>query len=404
MGALLLVDLDQFKYVNDALGHVVGDDLLKLVAQRLAANVRPQDIVARFGGDEFSVLLTDVGRKEAAAACAELVKRVQEEPFVVGGRSLSLRCSVGATMIRGTRAPATLLSQADMACHQAKASNRNQFQFYKTSSSEVAEMNADAAWLQDIQAALKTDAFVLHYQPIVEIGSRRTAYYEVLLRKRGGGRELVAPGAFIPAATRLGLMTELDQWVVRHALRTLGEVRGSRSDVRFTLNVSGSTFERPDFFDYLENELRCSGVPPNAIVIEITEQIAVRNLGATARQMAALVDRGCGFAIDDFGSGYCSYNYLKELPVAFVKIDGSFVVNLAGDPVDQKIVGAISEVATATGCKTIAEHVENHRTLRLLERLGDTYPQGYFLGKPSARVGDERFAAATLRPPRRRAN
>ncbi len=386
--ALLLVDLDQFKYVNESVGHAVGDGLLKLVAERLVASVKPQDIVARFGGDEFALLLTDVNKKEAETRCAELVRRVQDEPFVEGGHSFNVRCGIGVAMIRGTHGPASLLSQADMACHHAKANGCNQFHFYNTSSKEVAEMTADADWFQKLQTALNTDAFMLHYQPIVDIRTQETAYYEVLLRMLVDGRVFASPAAFIPAATRLGLMAELDQWVIRHALRSLAELRAARGDIRFTVNVSGGTFERPDFSAFLQTQARDSGVPLDAIVIEITEQAAVRNLTTAAAQMAELVESGCRFAIDDFGSGYCSYTYLKALPVAFVKIDGSFIVNLAADVVDQKIVAAISDVATATRCQTIAEHVENRDTLRLLGKLGIGYAQGYFLGKPSASIQD----------------
>jgi diguanylate cyclase (GGDEF)-like protein len=405
--ALLLIDLDQFKYVNGTLGHTGGDSLLKLVAERLVTSVRPQDTVARFGGDEFAVLLRDVSKLEAAAACFDVVERMQDRPFVEGGRSFNVRCSIGVAMIRGARGPASLLSRADMACRHAKASGGNRFHFYQTSSRELAEMAADADWLQKLQTALKTDGFVLHYQPIVNIRTRETMYYEVLVRMLIDG-ELVPPATFMPAATRLGLMAELDQWVLRHALRNLAELRAAHGDVRLTVNVSGSTFERVDFFSYLQTEARASGVPLDAVVIEITEQIAVRNLSAAATRMAELVKGGCRFAIDDFGSGYCSYAYLKQLPVAFVKIDGSFIVNLAADIVDRKIVAAIREVAVATGCETIAEHVENVETLRLLAKLGITYGQGYLLGTPSPSVEDASGPAPVAathrrRPSRRRA-
>ncbi|HJR70475.1 MAG TPA: EAL domain-containing protein, partial [Gammaproteobacteria bacterium] len=401
VSALLLVGVDQFKHVNDSLGHTVGDGLLKLVAETLVASVRPQDTVARFCGDEFVVLLRDVSNEETAATCAELVKRVQDRPFVEQGRSFSVRCSVGAAMIRGACEPASLLSRADMACRLAKTNGGNQFRFYLTTSQEVAEMAADAYWLEKLRTALKTDGFVLHYQPIVKIRTQETMYYEVLLRMLVDG-ELESPATFIAAATRLGLMAELDQWVIRHALRSLAEQRAAHGDVRFTLNVSGSTFERADFFSYLQSEARASGVPLDAIVIEITEQIAVRNLGAAATQMAELVERGCRFAIDDFGSGYCSYSYLKELPVAFVKIDGTFIVNLTADIVDRKIVAAISEIAAATFCETIAEHVENDETLRLLAKLGITYAQGYLLGRPSPSIEGACLPAPVAAKKRRR--
>jgi EAL domain-containing protein (putative c-di-GMP-specific phosphodiesterase class I) len=197
--------------------------------------------------------------------------------------------------------------------------------------------------------------------------------------------ELTFPAMFLPTAARLGLMVDLDRWVIRQALRNLAALRLARGDVRFTLNVSGSTFDRLDFFDYLETELRSTGVPLDAIVIEITEQTAMRDLTAAASRMKDLVSRGCRFAIDDFGSGYCSYNYLKSLPLSFVKIDGSFITNLAADRVDRAIVAAIADVAAAAECETIAEHVGDYETLRLVEQLGVAYAQGYYLGKPAAR-------------------
>jgi diguanylate cyclase (GGDEF)-like protein len=393
--ALLFVDLDQFKYINDSLSHGGGDRLLKLAAERLRAIVRPEDVVGRFGGDKFMVLLRRVAKKEAAAICREIVNGMQEESFSESGRSLNLRCSIGATMIRGSKTkPAKLLSRADTACYQAKSNGRNQFCFYKVASKEIAEIAADGNWWQRIQTALKQDAFVLHYQPIMNIRTRETACYEALLRMSTEEEELAFPGTFLPAAARLGLTVDIDHWVIRESLRSLAALRSVRGDTCFTLNVSGSTFDRPDFRRLLETELHATGVPFDAIIIEITEQIAMRDPVAAAAQMAALVERGCRFAIDDFGSGYCSYNYLKNLPVAFVKIDGSFIANLAEDTVDQRIVAAIAEVAAATDCETIAEHVKDYDTLRLLDGLGVSYAQGYFLGRPSAEV-----KAAAIRAP-----
>jgi len=405
--ALLFIDLDQFKYVNDSCGVVVGDRLLQLVAQRLQASARWGDVVARFGGDEYLMLLRDVDRKETAAICAALVGRMQGESFSEGRRSLNMRCSIGAVMIRGSKVtPPTLLRRAERACRLAKSNGGNQFCFWSVSSKEIAEMKADAGWFQKIQAALKEDAFALFYQPIVDIRTGKTAYHEVLLRMLIDDA-IVPPAIFLPAAARLGLVIDIDRWVIRQSLRCLAEVRAARGDIRFTLNVSGSTFDRAEFFSELETELKASGVPFDAIVIEITEQIAMRNLAAAAARMSDLAERGCRFAIDDFGSGYCSYSYLKELPVAFVKIDGSFIANVADDAIDRAIVGAIADVAAAAGCETIAEHVEDYGTLRLLDGLGVAYAQGYGLGKPSAQVTETalpaRLTAARRRSPARRA-
>jgi diguanylate cyclase (GGDEF)-like protein len=384
--ALLFLDLDQFKYLNDSCGHAVGDRLLKLAAERLQKSARPQDVVARFGGDEYVMLLRGVTEEAATEICAGLVGRIKEETFREGSLSFNMRCSIGAVMIRGDEVrSAQLLRRAEQACRQAKSNGRNQFCFWSVSSKEIAEMKADAVWSQKIQAALKRDSFVLFYQPIVDVRTGRTTHHEVLVRMLVDGR-IVAPGMFLPAAARLGLVVDIDRWVIRQSLRRLAELRAMRGDMRFTLNVSGSTFDRAEFFTEIETELEATGVPFDAIVIEITEQIAMRDIAAAAERMSALSERGCRFAIDDFGSGYCSYSYLKDLPVAFVKIDGRFIAHLADDTVDRAIVGAIAGVATAANCQTIAEHVEDYETLRLLEGLGVTYAQGFGLGRPSAEV------------------
>jgi diguanylate cyclase (GGDEF)-like protein len=385
--ALLFIDLDQFKYMNDSFGHAAGDRLLKLVAERLIASVRGGDVVARFGGDEFAVLLMEVSRKEAEAICAGLVKRMQDERFVEGTEAFEIRCSIGVTMIRGARVSAEdLLAQADMACHHAKAKGRNQFCFYKASNKEMNELAADGGWSQQIRRALKEDGFLLQYQPIVDIKTRETVCYEVLLRMLVDKQRLVMPSTFLPAAVRFGLMLEVDQWVVRHSLRCLAEFRATQRDIRLALNVSGTSIERPEFFTYLEEQIAANRIPHDALVLEITEQAAVRNMPAAARQIAELVARGCKFAIDDFGAGYSSYSYLKTLPVALVKIDGSFVTNLVEDAVDQRIVSAISQIAKAARTKTIAEHVNDYETFVLLGELGVDYAQGNLLGKPSAKL------------------
>jgi len=373
--------------MNDSFGHAAGDRLLKLVAERLVASVREGDIVARFGGDEFIVLLTDVSKKEGESICATLVKRMQDERFIEGTESFDVRCSIGVTMIRGARVTAEeLLAQADMACHHAKAKGRNQFCVYKASDKEMNEIAADGGWSQQIRRALKEDGFLLQYQPIVDIKTRETIYYEVLLRLLADKQRLVMPSTFLPAAVRFGLMLEIDEWVIRHALQRLAEFRAANNNIRFALNVSGSSIERPEFFKYIEEQAAANSVPLDALVIEITEQAAVRNMPAAARQIADLVARGCKFAIDDFGAGYSSYSYLKTLPVALVKIDGSFVTNVVADAIDQRIVSAISQIAKAARTKTIAEHVNDYDTFLLLGELGVDYAQGNLLGKPSTKL------------------
>jgi len=316
--------------------------------------------------------------------------RMREHRFDEGGDAFTIRCSIGITMIRGDHfSSAELLAQADLACHQAKTRGRNQFQFYKASSREMNEMAAEIGWSQQIQRALKDDNFVLHYQPIIDIHTGVPVYFEALLRMQTGPRKLIPPAAFLPAANRFGLMAEIDQWVIRNALQKLAEFRAKDETVQLTLNVSGSIFETPDPFKYIQEHLQRNSVPLDAIVLEITEQVAVLNVGNAAKQIAYLAEHGCKFAIDDFGAGHSSYKYLKNLPVDFVKIDGSFVSNLVEDFIDQRIVSSICEIARATDSKTIAEHVGNYETLELLRELGIDYAQGFYVGQPGARLKSE---------------
>jgi EAL domain-containing protein (putative c-di-GMP-specific phosphodiesterase class I) len=230
---------------------------------------------------------------------------------------------------------------------------------------------------------LNDDLFIIHYQPIVSIKTGKPTHYEVLLRMHAEDNTLVPPAAFLPAASRFGMMTAVDQWVIRNATRELARHRDKDPDLTFTLNISGNIFEDADLLGCIEESLTDNQLPPESLVLEITEQVAVRNIATAANQIAQISKLGCRFAIDDFGAGYSSYTYLKRLPVHYIKIDGSFIKTLANDLVDQTIVSSISQIARTTDKKTIAEHVPDAETFQLLRELGIDYAQGYFIGKPS---------------------
>jgi len=394
--ALLFVDLDQFKYVNDTLGHAAGDRVLNIVAEILKNGIRKKDVVSRFGGDEFTILLSAVNDDEAKAICASLIQDMQEYHFHESNQTFNIRFSIGIVMIdSGTLTPAELLARADMACHEAKGRGRNRFELYQTTGAEMKQLTADMGWSQKIEKALKEDLFVIRYQPIVDTHNGRPTHYEVLLRMRAEGNRLVPPAAFLPAANRFGLMTAVDQWVIRHATRELAKFRNANQDLTFTLNISGNIFEDADLYGCIEENLVTNQLPPDSIVLEITEQVAVRNIATAANQIAEISKLGCRFAIDDFGAGYSSYMYLKRLPVHFIKIDGSFIKTLAKDRVDQTIVSSISQIARATNKKTIAEHVPDAKTFHLLGELGIDYAQGYFIGKPRVKPSCRPIAVPT---------
>ncbi len=382
--ALLFVDLDQFKYVNDTLGHAAGDRVLIQAAGCLHNSVRAQDIVARFGGDEFAILLRDVDIEESKQIASQVVQVMRDALFVEDGQPLNVLCSVGFTMV-GTESFTSdeLLSQADIACQESKARGRNCYHHYEVSGSEQRRRAADVGWSQKIKEALQNDRFLLHYQPIVRLHDGRASIYEVLLRMPGERRQIIPPAAFMPAAHRFGLMVEIDHLVIGKALLALAKFRRDGHDVKFTLNLSGYVFEDPGLVQHIERHLHINDLDPSLVIFEITEQVAVRQLAQARSLIQDIMQLGCRFALDDFGAGFSSFNYLKHLPSDFIKIDGGFIKNIANEPVDQAMVRSIIQIAHAVGKQTIAEYVQDDTTLRLLRKLGVDYAQGYYIGKPA---------------------
>ena len=379
--ALCFVDLDQFKYINDTCGHPAGDQLLKLAAQQLRDGVRAEDFVARFGGDEFVVLLRNVTRPQAKAIANHLLGQMRSLSHVEQGHLFHLQCSIGVAAITSTQFDADdLIAQADMACQTAKAHGRNRVEFYNVSGKQSEQMAQDVNWMRTIRHALENDDFVLHYQPIQHIRTGVVSHYEALLRLKTG-RGLVGPHSFLPAVTRFGLMADIDRWVVEHAIRALAEFCGGEPRLRISVNVSGSAFENESFAVGIRDLLKEYGVPGDQICFEITEQMAVRFAVKTDQQIAMLRDLGCRIAVDDFGTGYSSFSYLKRLPVDYLKIDGSFIKGLTRNRVDQSMVRMIGEVAKAAKLETVAEYVESAAALTLLSKYGIDYAQGFYIGR-----------------------
>ncbi len=382
--ALFFVDLDQFKYVNDTCGHPAGDQLLKLAAKQLCNSVRDEDIVARFGGDEFSILARDVSRRQAKTIANAILKDMRQLTHVEKGNVFHLQCSIGIAMINSNRfGPHELVAQADIACHEAKSRGRNRLEFYKVSANETQQMTVDVGWMRLIRQAIDEDAFVLHYQPIVHIKTGETTHQEVLLRMQTDDGRLIAPDAFLPAASRFGLMADVDRWLVDHALRELARYRQEKPDLKFALNISAHAFESQELAEEVRLLLNKYKLPPDQIIFEITEQGAMRHLIEVEMQIAELREMGCQFAIDDFGTGYSSFSHLKRLPVDYIKIDGSFIKDLDRDPVNQTMVRLIGEIGKAAGMKTIAEYVQNGTAMSLLAKFGVDYAQGYYIGRPT---------------------
>jgi len=382
--ALFFIDLDQFKYVNDTCGHVAGDELLKLAAGQIRHGVRAEDFVARFGGDEFVVLLKDINRQDAKSVATQVLELMRSVKHVEKDRVFNLQCSIGIAAISGERFSAhELIAQADIACQTAKVHGRNRVEVYSVAEKRSEQMAKDVDWMQRIRAALDADGFVLYYQPLLHIKSGEVTHYETLLRLDVEGR-LVSPQTFLPAAIRFGLMADIDRWVLARAIRSLAEFGVEDPRLRLTVNVSSFAFEDDGLAAHVRGLLRDHGVSGDRIVLEITEQLAVRFAAQTDRQVAMLRELGCRIAIDDFGTGYSSFSYLKRLPVDYLKIDGSFIKGVVRDRADQSMVRMVGEVARAAGMETVAEYVHSAAALSLLAKYGIDYAQGFFIGRAAS--------------------
>lgn len=381
---ILYVDVDNFKYVNDTLSHAAGDQLLIELSQLQRLRLRQGDTLARFGGDEFTVLLHAVDAatlRQTADAFRELFEGYT---FVNAEKAFDIRVSIGATLVRSDVASAAeALAQADLACAVAKSRGRNQVHIYDPSDLAKADMVADIGWTRKINEALEQDHFVLVYQPIVRIRDGLVGHYEVLLRLRDRTGELTAPGAFLPAAERFGLIHAIDRWVVQHAIVRLAQLHRDGARLCFSINLSGRAYSDRTLLPLIRHTLAEHGLDASALTFEITETAAIAHMADAREFIDQLHALGCRLALDDFGAGFSSYSYLKLLPVDYVKIDGSFVRELANDPIDQAIVQSMSQVAHALGKLTIAEYVEDAGTLELLRRYGIDYAQGFHLGTPS---------------------
>jgi diguanylate cyclase (GGDEF)-like protein/PAS domain S-box-containing protein len=382
--ALLYVDLDQFKVVNDTCGHQAGDRLLRDVTGLLQTRVRAADTLARLGGDEFGMLLESCTLEQATRIAESVRQSLHDYRFVWGASTLTVGASVGVVEIKSdTENVASVMSAADIACYAAKEGGRNRIHVYEAGG--VSDRHREMHWVARVTRAAEENHLELFFQPIVAIGSQAApSFHELTVRLRGDDGQLVPPSEFIPAAERYNVMSVIDRWVVLRAVELLRE-RQRRGLLLPTLavNLSGTSLNEQSF---LEFALQNVGDPhiAAALCFEITETAAVTNLTDAIHFMRELQERGCRFALDDFGSGISSFLYLKTLPVDFLKIDGQFIRNIADDPVDRSMVEAICKVGKALGIATVAESVETAAVLAELERLGVDFVQGYYLARPRA--------------------
>ena len=385
MYALLYLDLDQFKLVNDSCGHSAGDALLEQLGALLKSKIRWRDTLARLGGDEFGVLLESCSLEEAMNSAETLRLAISEYKFVWEERNFRLGVSIGVVPITSENENvATLLSAADSACSAAKEAGRNRIHSFQENDIDLMRRRRDIQWAARINTALEEDRFELFRQTIMPLQTEEEgAHYEILVRMRDENGGIISPGLFIDAAERYGITPEIDRWVIRSAFRWLVSEADERERLKLcSINLSGQSLGDEKFLPFVVDQFQMSGLDATKICFEITETAAIASYAQANRFINALKELGCKFALDDFGTGLSSFGYLKHFPVDFLKIDGSFVKEILHDPIDREMVRSINEIGHLTGKKTIAEFAENEEIITMLRGMGIDYAQGYGVSEP----------------------
>jgi diguanylate cyclase (GGDEF)-like protein len=384
--ALLYLDLDQFKVINDTCGHAAGDELLQQLAHLLLSTVRRRDTLGRLGGDEFGMLLENCPLDRAVSIANELLAAIDGFQYSWDENIFTLGASIGAVPIdRSTADLASTMSAADSACYIAKESGRNQVQIAHLGDRRLQERHGEMQWVSRLKKALDEDRFVLYFQPIVPCANHQNQdkQIEILLRMIDEDGAIISPASFLPASEKYNIVTSIDRWVISHTMEWLSSdpvCRGRPATI--SINLSGQSICNREMMKFIMDEMDNTGVDPGRIVFEVTETSAISNITAATSFMLTL--RGCGFrfSLDDFGSGLYSFAYLKKLPVDFLKIDGAFVRDILSDPVDHAMVKSINKLGHLLGMETIAEFVETFEVAEELRRMGVNYAQGYAYAKP----------------------
>lgn len=405
VSALLFIDLDRFKYINDTAGHSAGDQLLIEVSRRLRSRMRASDHLARMGGDEYAIVLRDVPREQIESLAESIRTALTDVPFVHAGKTYRITISIGVTALdRRTASLTEAMAQADVACHQSKNDGRNRCHVYTHESGSLATMEADLGWSARLEKALRHDRFELMFQPIVPLrglenesldatpanlwrrqfarNPSEPLLFEVLVRLRNGRGELILPNAFLPSAERFGMMEEIDRWVIDHAMKALREVRHHHRPFALTMNLSSQSLASDSLVDFIAERIVRYEVDPGALIFEVTESRTIEDIVGTRALLRRLRLLGCRIAIDDFGTGFSTFAYLRQLDADYLKIDGSIIQGLPHDTLDRSVVAALTSIAESTGKRTIAEWAESSETLAALYECGVDYAQGFVLGIP----------------------
>ena len=384
--SLLYLDLDQFKVVNDTSGHVAGDVLLQQIASLLQKTVRDTDVVARLGGDEFAIFLPYCVIGQAAEIAEKLRQAVNDFVFIWEERQFRIGVSIGAVEIDGSgKTFSDLMREADLSCYAAKDHGRNRIHIYREEDQELIERHSEMQWVERLHKGLESNRFVLYGQYIQPLpADQQTRHLEILIRYIDHNGSVIPPGAFLPSAERYNLAPKLDQWVLTNVLENDKFVALLQADpnLRVNINLSGLTVDDPAMTNFITQLIQKHQLPPKSLCFEITETAAVVDLAATSHFIRTMRLLGCEFALDDFGIGVSSFAYLKNLPVDYLKIDGSFVRDIDKNPVNEALVSAINHIGHVMHIKTVAEFVENEIILQKLKAAGVDYAQGFHIHTP----------------------
>lgn len=384
-GAVLLIDLDNFKSYNDTLGHNAGDELIVRIAHGLRDRLRETDSIARLGGDEFAVLLPRESQQSATLVARALLEQVRREnPAAALGDRTRITASVGIACFAGGEplTPDEIIGQADLAMYDVKHGGRDGIAAFRPEQHRRPRTESQTNWADEISQALAHDRFELHAQPVRPLHAENPTHYELLLRMRDPHGELIPPSTFLYIAERLGRMQEIDRWVTDRAITMLAEHRAALRPLRLEVNLSSYTIGDAELLKLIATRLAQTGVPADRLIFEITETAVVTNIARAAAFAERLSELGCKFALDDFGAGFGSFYYLKHLPFDYLKIDVEFVRHCAESEIDRTLISAVVQTAHGLGKHTIAEFVENQATVDVLTRLGIDYGQGFHLGHP----------------------
>ncbi len=391
-GVLLYIDLDNFKDINDFCGHQIGDIILRKVASTLTTLTKDIDhsaylICARLGGDEFAILLRNIDEEGACILSKRILDSLYQIRHQENNFRFQLSCSIGVATFPGMESNSNeLLTNADFSMYQAKLMGRNQYYVFREDDNHREKVNHRLIWREKIESALANDRFVLHYQPILNIQTRNISHYETLVRMLDDKDELISPEVFINVAERLGLIQEIDHFILRSSIKKQAELLRQGYDIKLAINLSGKAFDDPDLTKNIQQSIKENNARAENLIFEVTETAAVTDIVSAGKIMTEIQSLGCQFALDDFGVGFSSFYYLRELPVEYVKIDGSFIHDLTANTDNQILVKALSEVAIGFNKLSVAEFVDSLETLNILSKAKVNFAQGYFIGKPSEKI------------------